>query len=155
MIDIGGQRPERKTWIKTFEGVTTVIFCVSLSEYDQCLLEEPTQNRLLESFQLFQSIVTSRWFVTTSIVLFLNKKDIFQRKIAKIPLSDYFPDYTGGKDYGKATDFIKQRFLSLNVNKLQIYPYLTEATDTNNINLVFAAVKETVLANSLKQSGLF
>lgn len=155
MIDIGGQRPERKNWIRTFEGVTTIIFCVSLSEYDQCLLEEPTQNRLLESFQLFQSIVTSRWFVNTSIVLFLNKKDIFQRKITKIPLSDYFPDYTGSHDYGRATDFIKQKFLGLNVNKLQIYPYLTEATDTNNINLVFAAVKETVLANSLKQSGLF
>lgn len=155
MIDIGGQRPERKNWIRTFEGVTTIIFCVSLSEYDQCLLEEPTQNRLLESFQLFQSIVTSRWFVNTSIVLFLNKKDIFQRKITKISLSDYFPDFSGGQDYGRATDFIKQKFLGLNVNKLQIYPYLTEATDTNNINLVFAAVKETVLANSLKQSGLF
>lgn len=155
MIDIGGQRPERKNWIRTFEGVTTIIFCVSLSEYDQCLLEEPAQNRLLESFQLFQSIVTSRWFVHTSIVLFLNKKDIFQRKISKIPLSDYFAEFSGGQDYGRATDFIKQKFLGLNLNKLQIYPYLTEATDTNNINLVFAAVKETVLANSLKQSGLF
>lgn len=155
MIDIGGQRPERKNWIKTFEGVTTIIFCVSLSEYDQFLIEEPTVNRLLESFQLFQSIVTSRWFSKTSIVLFLNKKDIFQRKIGKIPLSQYFPDYEGGKDYSRATDYIKQKFLALNVNKLQIYPYLTEATDTNNINLVFAAVKETVLTNSLKQSGLF
>lgn len=155
MIDIAGQRPERKNWIRMFEGVTTIIFCVSLSEYDQSLAEEPTQNRLLESFQLFQSIVTSRWFVNTSIVLFLNKKDIFQRKITKVPLTDYFPDYTGGRDYNRATDFIKQKFLGLNVNKLQIYPYLTEATDTTNINLVFAAVKETVLANSLKQSGLF
>ena len=155
MIDIAGQRPERKNWIRMFEGVTTIIFCVSLSEYDQSLAEEPMQNRLLESFQLFQSIVTSRWFVNTSIVLFLNKKDIFQRKITKVPLIDYFPDYTGGRDYNRATDFIKQKFLGLNVNKLQIYPYLTEATDTTNINLVFAAVKETVLANSLKQSGLF
>lgn len=155
MVDIGGQRPERKNWIKTFEGVTTIIFCVSLSEYDQFLIEESTVNRLLESFQLFQSIVTSRWFTKTSIVLFLNKKDIFLRKISKIPLSNYFPDYEGGKDYSRATDYIKQKFLSLNVNKLQIYPYLTEATDTNNINLVFAAVKETVLTNSLKQSGLF
>lgn len=155
MIDIGGQRPERKKWVRTFEGVTTIIFCVSLSEYDQFLLEQPTQNRMLESFQLFKSIVTSRWFVNTSIVLFLNKKDIFQRKITKVPLSQYFDDYDGGPDYAAATDFIKQKFLSLNVNKLQIYPYLTEATDTNNINLVFAAVKETVLANSLKQSGLF
>jgi guanine nucleotide-binding protein subunit alpha len=31
---------------------------------------------------------------------------------------------------------------------------LTQATDTGNIRLVFAAVKETVLQNALKDSGI-
>lgn len=43
MFDVGGQRSERKKWIHCFENVTSIIFCVALSEYDQVLLEETTQ----------------------------------------------------------------------------------------------------------------
>lgn len=43
MFDVGGQRSERKKWIHCFEGVTLIIFCVALSEYDQVLLEDPGQ----------------------------------------------------------------------------------------------------------------
>lgn len=43
MFDVGGQRSERKKWIHCFENVTSIIFCVGLSEYDQNLLEESNQ----------------------------------------------------------------------------------------------------------------
>lgn len=43
MFDVGGQRSERKKWIHCFEDVTSIIFCVALSEYDQVLLEEANQ----------------------------------------------------------------------------------------------------------------
>jgi len=43
MFDVGGQRSERKKWIHCFENVTSIIFCVALSEYDQVLLEENSQ----------------------------------------------------------------------------------------------------------------
>lgn len=43
MFDVGGQRSERKKWIHCFENVTSIIFCVALSEYDQMLLEESNQ----------------------------------------------------------------------------------------------------------------
>lgn len=45
MFDVGGQRSERKKWIHCFEAVTSIIFCVALSEYDQVLLEESGQVR--------------------------------------------------------------------------------------------------------------
>ena len=45
LFDVGGQRSERKKWIHCFEAVTSIIFCVALSEYDQVLLEESGQNR--------------------------------------------------------------------------------------------------------------
>ena len=47
MFDVGGQRSERKKWIHCFENVTSIIFCVALSEYDQVLLEESNQNRMM------------------------------------------------------------------------------------------------------------
>jgi hypothetical protein len=51
MFDVGGQRSERKKWIHCFENVTSIIFCVALSEYDQVLLEESSQVRQSPQFR--------------------------------------------------------------------------------------------------------
>lgn len=48
-----------------------------------------------EALTLFDSICNSKWFVKTSIILFLNKIDLFKDKLPKSPLSKYFPDYEG------------------------------------------------------------
>lgn len=53
------------------------------------------QNRMHESLKLFDSICNNKWFKDTSIILFLNKKDIFENKISKSPLCICFPEYTG------------------------------------------------------------
>lgn len=154
MYDVGGQRSERKKWIHCFDNVTLIIFCVALSEYDQVLLEENNQNRMAESLVLFESVINSQWFARTSVVLFLNKIDVFTEKLPYSPLENYFPDYTGGGDINKAAKYILWRFNQANRTGLNIYPHLTQATDTSNIRLVFAAVKETILQNSLRDSGI-
>lgn len=154
MFDVGGQRSERKKWIHCFESVTSIIFCTALSEYDQVLLEEAGQNRMVESLVLFESVINSRWFLRTSIILFLNKIDVFKSKLPKVPLEKYFPEYTGGPDINKAAKYILWRFMQANRARLSVYPHLTQATDTGNIRLVFAAVKETILQNALKDSGI-
>ncbi|PYI32360.1 guanine nucleotide-binding protein subunit alpha gpaB [Aspergillus aculeatinus CBS 121060] len=154
MFDVGGQRSERKKWIHCFENVTSIIFCVALSEYDQVLLEESNQNRMMESLVLFDSVVNSRWFMRTSIILFLNKVDLFRQKLPRSPLNNYFPDYSGGNDVNRAAKYLLWRFNQVNRAHLNLYPHLTQATDTTNIRLVFAAVKETILQNALKDSGI-
>ncbi|KAI9846617.1 MAG: Guanine nucleotide-binding protein alpha-2 subunit [Sclerophora amabilis] len=154
MFDVGGQRSERKKWIHCFENVTSIIFCVALSEYDQVLLEESNQNRMMESLGLFESVVNSRWFMRTSIILFLNKVDLFKQKLGRSPLDNYFPDYSGGNDVNRAAKYLLWRFNQVNRAHLNLYPHLTQATDTSNIRLVFAAVKETILQNALKDSGI-
>ncbi|CAO0790773.1 unnamed protein product [Mucor circinelloides] len=154
MFDVGGQRSERKKWIHCFEAVKSIIFCVSLSEYDQVLLEESRQNRMMESLVLFESVVNSRWFLRTTIILFLNKIDVFRQKIKKIPLERFFPDYGGGTDLNKAAKYILWRFNQTNRAKLSIYPHLTQATDTSNITHVFNAIKDTIIQNHLKDSGI-
>lgn len=53
------------------------------------------QNRMQESLKLFDSICNNKWFTDTSIILFLNKKDLFEEKIKKSPLTVCFPEYTG------------------------------------------------------------
>lgn len=72
-----------------------MIFCVSLSEYDQVLREDSTQNRMKESMLLFDEICNSSYFRATPFILFLNKVDLFKEKIKVVDLKTAFPNYTG------------------------------------------------------------
>lgn len=77
---------------------------------------------MMESLVLFDSVVNSRWFMRTSIILFLNKVDLFKQKLAKSPLSTYFPDYSGGNDVNRAAKYLLFRFDQVNRARLQLYP---------------------------------
>ena len=66
-----------------------------MSEYDLKLYEDETVNRMDESLKLFDEICNSKWFAETSIILFLNKSDIFREKIKKVDLSSCFQTYKG------------------------------------------------------------
>ena len=37
MVDVGGQRSQRQKWFQCFDGITSILFMVSSSEYDQVL----------------------------------------------------------------------------------------------------------------------
>lgn len=151
MVDVGGQRSERRKWIHCFDQVTAVIFCVALSEYDQTLREDDTQNRMRESLLLFEEICNSSWFRNTAFILFLNKMDIFKKKIETVDLRTCFPNYTGGCNFEAASAFIKARFLEQNQSPHVIYSHFTCAISTENIEFVFRCVRETVLKQILNE----
>uniref|UniRef100_A0A3B4GGY0 Guanine nucleotide-binding protein G(t) subunit alpha-1 n=1 Tax=Pundamilia nyererei TaxID=303518 RepID=A0A3B4GGY0_9CICH len=157
MFDVGGQRSERKKWIHCFEGVTCIIFIAALSAYDMVLVEDDEVNRMHESLHLFNSICNHRYFATTSIVLFLNKKDVFVEKIKKAHLSMCFPEYDGPNTYEDAGNYIKMQFLDLNLRRdiKEIYSHMTCATDTENVKFVFDAVTDIIIKENLKDCGLF
>ncbi|XP_067420102.1 guanine nucleotide-binding protein G(t) subunit alpha-3 [Emydura macquarii macquarii] len=157
MFDVGGQRSERKKWIHCFEGVTCIIFCAALSAYNTVLVEDGKVNRMHESLHLFNSICNHKYFATTSIVLFLNKKDLFQEKITKVHLNICFPEYDGLNTFEDAGNYIKKQFLDLNLKKedKEIYSHMTCATDTQNIKFVFNAVTDIIIKENLKDCGLF
>lgn len=86
------------------------------------------QNRMMESLVLFDSVVNSRWFMRTSIILFLNKVDLFKQKLARSPLGNYFPDYSGGNDVNRAAKYLLWRFNQVNRAHLNLYPqYVSES----------------------------
>uniref|UniRef100_A0A8B9SWF5 Guanine nucleotide-binding protein subunit alpha n=1 Tax=Anas platyrhynchos TaxID=8839 RepID=A0A8B9SWF5_ANAPL len=156
MVDVGGQRSERRKWIHCFESVTSIIFLVALSEYDQVLAECDNENRMEESKALFKTIITYPWFLNSSVILFLNKKDLLEEKIMYSDLISYFPEYTGPKqDVKAARDFILKLYQDQNPDKEKvIYSHFTCATDTENIRFVFAAVKDTILQLNLREFNL-
>lgn len=161
------------------------MFLVALSEYDQVLVEsdnevrgapgggeraphcQPSprgphqarprpQNRMEESKALFRTIITYPWFQNSSVILFLNKKDLLEDKILCSHLVDYFPEFDGPqRDAQAAREFILKMFVDLNPDSDKIiYSHFTCATDTENIRFVFAAVKDTILQLNLKEYNL-
>lgn len=167
MYDVGGQRNERKKWIHCFDNVTAVIFVAAISEYDQVLYEDTTANRMDEAINLFEEICNSNWFRRTSMILFLNKTDLFEEKLFKIPLrvpGVRFDDFNGpyandpGVDPESALDagkaFMVELFTSKKADKdKEIYHHVTCATDTENVKVVFNACKDIILRDNLKGSG--
>lgn len=163
MYDVGGQRNERKKWIHCFDNVTAVLFVAAISEYDQKLFEDASTNRMLEALELYREQMNNRYFERASVMLFLNKKDLFMEKVGKVPISDTkeFSDYTGGSSYEAGCEYFTNKFNAIyleSCNKFQreadaFYCHITCATDTNNVKMVFNVCKDVILKNNLKDSG--
>jgi hypothetical protein len=177
MYDVGGQRNERKKWIHCFDAVTAVIFVAAISEYDQFLYEDDQMYRMDEAVILFDEVCNLKHFKNTSMILFLNKNDLFREKLKSIPVrvdsglkqryNDFQGPYVkpGGPQaefgnpeyeaaYAAARDYFLNLFLRRNqqMNK-EIYHHVTCATDTGNIKVVFNAAKDIILKDNLRGSG--
>ncbi|KAF5346257.1 hypothetical protein D9756_004418 [Leucocoprinus leucothites] len=114
MVDVGGQKSERRKWIHCFQDVTSILFLVSLSGYDQCLVEDKDANQMQDAMTIWDSICHSQWFKQTSIILFLNKNDLFEKKVPVSDIKNFFPDYDGEPgDIRAGRDYFKRRFAKL------------------------------------------
>jgi guanine nucleotide-binding protein G(i) subunit alpha len=188
MFDVGGQRSERKKWIHCFENVTSIIFCVALSEYDQVLLEEANQ--------VCESLPVNLGLALTSLTEPHDGKSgtlRLGRQLEMVHENQYRSFLEQSRPIqGKARPVTTGELLSrllwwqrrqpgrqistlavqpgqprpaqslpsvssggqLDIAGLTRWRSLTQATDTTNVRLVFAAVKETILQNALKDSGI-
>jgi len=155
IIDVGGQRGERKKWISFFEDVTAVLFVAAISEYDQKLREDDTTNRLHEALSVFETICKIKAFANVPIILFLNKDDIFREKIKKVPLTVCFPKYDGANNYNAAKSYISQKFERRKGNKDRIiYTHVICATDTESFKKVSQATQDIILTKALHDAHL-
>jgi len=137
LVDVGGQRSERRKSLHCFEDCTAVIFCVAMNEYDKMLYEEANINRMHEAVSLFQQTVNSKWFETVSLILFLNKSDLFREKIKAVDLKVAFPEYTGGLNYDSALLFIANKFKSLRQDpNRKTFLHVVTATNTDTVKTV-------------------
>jgi len=154
LVDVGGQRSERKKWIQCFDNVTAVLFIISLSDFNQVLYEDNLTNRMRESEKLFGEILNCIFFRQTPFIVFFNKVDLFKEKLKFSKLSDYLPEYSGTQDYSEALRFLKRKYLRMNKNSSRdIYSFETTATDTNLVKIIFGSISEIILNKILSKAG--
>jgi len=163
VVDVGGQRNERKKWIHAFDQVTAVIFVAALSAYDQTLYEDDSMNRMQESLGVFKEVLTLKTFENTDVILFLNKSDLFEEKLKKSDITAAFPEYQRDEGFAPGSDgdikhaygYIKKQFLAQNPNKLRnVITHKTCATDTKLVEQIFNDVQRIIIDKALKQIGL-
>mmetsp|Transcript_26 Transcript_26/g.59 ORF Transcript_26/g.59 Transcript_26/m.59 type:complete len:354 (+) Transcript_26:160-1221(+) len=154
ILDAGGQRSQRHDWSSFFEGLDAFIFVVAISEYDMVLAEDRATNRMHESLQVFRELCESEVLQGAAVILFLNKRDIFAKKIKRTPLTVCFADYKGANDYKPTSQYIRNQFVGMKLKrKRKIYPHITCATDTNNVKRVFESVKDFMVSRILSDVG--
>eukprot|EP00455_Lapot_gusevi_P033553 TRINITY_DN366_c0_g2_i2.p3 TRINITY_DN366_c0_g2~~TRINITY_DN366_c0_g2_i2.p3 ORF type:complete len:123 (+),score=31.07 TRINITY_DN366_c0_g2_i2:448-816(+) len=121
------------------------------------MYEDNSVNRLQEALELFESTAASPYFRNTSMILFLNKTDLFFEKIPRIPLATCFPDYQGAPDsVEEACKFIEGEFCrryTSTMNK-DVYSHFTTATNTDHMRKVLISVQDMILKQSLVMGGL-
>ena len=101
--------------------VDAIIFLAPLV-FTQVLQEDPSVNRVEDSIYIWKKVCKNDLLSRTTIILFLNKIDVFKAKLPKVPLEKYFNDYAGGPDVNKAAKYILWRFMQVNRARLSIYP---------------------------------
>jgi hypothetical protein len=160
VCDVGGQRTERRKWINCFDNVDALIFVTALSEYDQRLSEARNSNSMMESLNLFQTISENACFHGKPILLFLNKKDIFEDKIRYSNIADisHFADYEGPRhcnDSGIFYFITKFENLLSEERKTNTFMHVTNATDKKNMKFVLSATSLMIMKIVSSSSFLF
>ena len=160
IFDAGGQRAERRKWIHCFDGVTAVVFVASLTGYDEVLFEDETKNSLVESLELFEEIVNLKAFESTPLILYLNKKDLFEKHVKNVPLdaSDQLEGAPHSNSYSESLEWITDAFRSRvrDPERLEelVHVHATTATSRKGVRKLFDSLREVSVQQLLGAGGL-
>ncbi|KAG7267504.1 hypothetical protein CRUP_008265 [Coryphaenoides rupestris] len=153
MYDVGDQRGGRRKWLSCFDGVQVILFVVTLSGYDMTLMADPSMSRLQESLELFTSICNNGMFKNTTLIVFMNKTDLFREKILHSGrhLRFFLPSYQGAdRDLDAAARHVAGMFTpSSGRRRAPVFHHFTTATDTANVQVVFQVTAAQMLRENL------
>ncbi|KAI8818258.1 guanine nucleotide binding protein, alpha subunit [Fimicolochytrium jonesii] len=156
IYDVGGQRNQRAFWAPYFQDkVHAILFVASLAAYDQKLVEDPTVNRMSDSLIVFDSVINNPLLRKISVVLFLNKADIFEKKLKRTPLANTFPDYRGVNEFKPAAAFIRTQFMKLDTSngEKRIYSHYTTGTDTKHMKVILEVVRGIIVRSNIADTA--
>jgi len=143
IIDPGSVRGERNKWLHKFSDVTMLLFCAALDDF--LAYDEWNHNQMHETIKRFQDLISNIWFQNTGVILLFTKTDEFKELMNTQEAVDqfrkWFPDYSG-TSVDEALSYIKEKFLRGNQSlRRPVYSHFTCETDTENIKVIFNAIK--------------
>lgn len=150
VVDVGGQRNERKKWIHCFDNVKAILFVDNLAGYNRVMFEDNSKNMMKDSLELFKEVSYNPLFRDIPIFLFLNKKDLFEKMIRKTSVRATFPDYTGPDDVIPSLEFISSLFRAQAPADKHIEIHYVTGLWKRDVKCAFEEVKKALLEQNAK-----
>ncbi|KAI0674554.1 G-alpha-domain-containing protein [Trametes maxima] len=160
IIDVGGSRSQRPTWVPFFDDVNAIIFLAPISAFDQTLVEDRSINRLEDSVLLWKEVCSNKLLAKVDLVLFLNKCDILASKLKSgIRLAKYVRSFADRPNEPETVEkYFRSKFSAIHREHSPIprkfYGFCTSVTDTTTIGGIIASVKDMVIREHLRASKL-
>ncbi|TFK81822.1 G-alpha-domain-containing protein [Polyporus arcularius HHB13444] len=160
IYDVGGARSLRHAWYPYFDDINAIIFLAPISCFDEQLAEDRSVNRLQDSVMLWKAVCSTKLLAKVQLILFLNKCDLLQKKLARgVRVKDYIPTYGDRpNDAPNAAKYFRQQFRDIllrhSPQQRGFYSYLTSVVDTQATAIQVAAVQEGIQRNHLKDADI-
>ena len=154
IYDVGGQKNERAKWNKAKSEVSGIMFCVSLPEFDRLMFEE-TKNRMDDSLEMFEAMITSFDFKDDPFFLIFNKYDAFEKKIKETDrFAQRYQNYSGDPhNPEECFEYIQNMFIQ-KAGVVKTRPILTfklSALDQEQVNSVTDQICKFIRENYFKE----
>jgi len=160
IIDVGGSRGSRAAWVPYFEDVNVLLFIAPVSAFNQTLTEEPSVNRLWDTFLLWKGVCKHHLLRKATFVVLLNKSDLLDAKIRSgVQFRQFVTSY---KDRPNRTEnileYLKEKFSWLYKqeaeNARSLHIHVTCATDSNSTSIVLNRIREVTSMDSFHKANL-
>ncbi|OBZ74732.1 Guanine nucleotide-binding protein alpha-1 subunit [Grifola frondosa] len=160
LYDVGGSRTQRPAWYPYFDDCDAIIFVAPISCFDERLAEDRRINRLEDSFMLWKAVISSKLLAKTSIILFLNKCDLLERKLnSGVRVKDFVRSFGDRQnDIDTVTKYFAQHFRDI-LRKYSPEPrpfrvHMTSVVDTEATAVTLGVVEEGILREHLRRADL-
>ncbi|KAK0477133.1 guanine nucleotide binding protein, alpha subunit [Armillaria novae-zelandiae] len=166
IYDVGGTRSSRVAWYPYFDDVDAIIFLASAGRllfafaFAESFPTDRRINRLEDSYLLWKSVCACKLLSRTQIILFLNKCDLLQAKLARgVKIRDSVPSYGDrANNLTMATKYFQQHFREISRQSSPVtrpfYVHMTSVIDTRSTAATLGAVEESILRDHLRRADL-
>lgn len=175
ITDAGGRFSQRKQWTSLFGNMDVILLVMAINEYDQYQIVEEIKedhngkqitttrkvNKLVEAIQVFEYVAHSPDLKEKEIILFLNKQDLFGRKIREKDIQEVpeFKDYKGPpRNYEAGMDYFMKKIKSVYPNRyadrdesFEKRVIVTNAMDVDAMDDVFEKLRVKLNRTAVKK----